>query len=78
VELLPDIFERALIYISDYDSAARAAKDIAIRVDMNAFGAEERFFAVGVRDLLDRIFCDKFGEFACRPACETAGVIFNR
>ena len=77
VELPPDILKGTLIYIANYDSAARAAKDIAEWVDMNAFGTEERSFAVGLRDLLDRVFCNKFGEFDCRPAGETTGVIVN-
>ena len=45
-ELFPHIFKPDSVYIADDDAAARAAKDIAERIDMHAFGREKVRFAI--------------------------------
>ena len=45
-ESLPDIFERCPVYIPDDDAAACAAKDVAERIDVDAFCSEKVGFAI--------------------------------
>jgi len=77
VELFPDIFEADLVYIADDDAAARAAKDIAERVDMHAFCAEKIRFAIHRSESLCRFCSEKFGQFSGGTAGEPAGIIVN-
>ena len=46
LKLPPNLIERPLAYVPDYDAAACAAKDVAERVDVDAFGGEEIRLAV--------------------------------
>ena len=74
VEGSPDLLQRRLTDVAQDDATARAAKDVAVRVDVNAFGAEETSQAVHAAKGLNRSRRGQSRQMFRRPAGEAKGI----
>ena len=59
ITILPYLFKAGLINIADNYAAAKPAKNIAERVDVNTLGWKQRHFAVGQRKFIGGLCCEE-------------------
>ena len=76
-KISPDFIERCFVYISQNNTAACAAEDISVRVDMYTFGSQKCLCAIEFFDLRDFFCGDQLGNVFSGSACESAREIFH-
>ena len=76
VETFPELVKSCFVNVSKYHSAANTAENIAVRVDVNAFGIAESFLAVQGRDGFYGFIGEVVSQCECCSACESEWEFF--